>query len=75
MKTKEYELVMDLLAGLNLDPNRVESIHIDHDNITVVGFEFSEDGKKIIPDQSGGGALRVATNFKMHSYTSEGAWS
>lgn len=65
--TKEHAYVIELVEKLGLLPNMVTSVHIDPDNIVIVGFQHGPDEAKIIDPLTGAVAL-TAHKWPLRAY-------
>lgn len=65
----EYQKVVDFLEGLGFVPGEVESVHIDPNYISIVGFTLkdTDDGGKSKVIAPSGEAQRFVKQFPMHT--------
>lgn len=62
--TRAFSETMMFLEMLGLDPDLVESVHIDRDAVTVISFKADSDGQRIL---STDGAERKVTKLDMEN--------
>lgn len=70
LKSAEYYEVLKFLTALDIDPKVVESVHVDHDWITVIGFEYDAGKRTVQPED--GEYVRFVRKYKMENYAEDG---